>query len=313
MTSHGQRDSNVNSFHSISSLKPRKTHSAYDSPPILSQPQIQSHTNLQDHEDLLRNSLQTALKKKSSSIPRSIITSQPAAVPQPRPNTTPQYEIVPSIKQTLPSQSPLNPDKFRELLSDYPQPEFPTLLADIIQWGAKIGYQGPQQVKIRRPNHLSANLEPRIITNDLTKDVAENRLIILSKLPSERYYCSPLGLVPKKDSKGMQSGWRRIFDLSAPINSSVNDYVDESFGSLLYTTFDTAISNIRRLGKGAVLMKRDLKSAFRHIPVAVEDHWLLLFEWEGKFYIDAFLPFGLRTAPFIFNLFAEALDWILQR
>jgi len=287
-------------------------HSANDSPPILSQPEIQSQTALQDYEDLLRKSLQTALKKSPMMLRSNRLAPNTAAL-LPRPNTIPQYEIIPSSKQTLPTKSPLNPDMFRELLVDYPQPEFPTLLAEIIQWGAKIGYQGPQQVKIRRPNHLSAYLHPQVIANDLAKDITENRLITLDKLPSERYYCSPLGLVPKKDSRGIQSGWRRIFDLSAPISSSVNDHIDESFGALSYTKFDAAISNIRRIGRGAVLMKRDLKSAFRHIPVAVEDHWLLLFEWEEKYYVDVFLPFGLRTAPFIFNLFAEAFEWILQR
>jgi len=37
---------------------------------------------------------------------------------------------------------------------------------------------------------------------------------------------------------------------------------------------------------------------------------LVLVEWEGKLYIDIFLPFGLRTASFMFNLFGERLHWI---
>ena len=60
------------------------------------------------------------------------------------------------------------------------------------------------------------------------------------------------------------------------------------------------------------MMKRDLKSAFRHIPVSPADYWLLIFEWQGKFYMDLFLPFGLRTAPRIFNLFSEALHWVFE-
>jgi len=50
-----------------------------------------------------------------------------------------------------------------------------------------------------------------------------------------------------------------------------------------------------------------LKDAFRNIPVSPFDYWLLLFEWLGKFYVDVALPFGLSTAPFLFNLFAEGL------
>ena len=60
------------------------------------------------------------------------------------------------------------------------------------------------------------------------------------------------------------------------------------------------------------MMKRDLKSAFRHIPVSPDEHWLLIFEWNNKFYVDMFLPFGLRIAPRIFNLFSEALHWIFE-
>ena len=35
-------------------------------------------------------------------------------------------------------------------------------------------------------------------------------------------------------------------------------------------------------------------------------------QWEGKTYIDLSLPFGLRSAPKIFNTLADALEWILS-
>ena len=43
-------------------------------------------------------------------------------------------------------------------------------------------------------------------------------------------------------------------------------------------------------------MKRDLKSAFRYIPVSPLDYRLLNFAWNAIFYVDKFLPVGLRTA-----------------
>ena len=66
-------------------------------------------------------------------------------------------------------------------------------------------------------------------------------------------------------------------------------------------------------GQGAVILKRDLKDAFRIIAVAVPDQRLLDFIWEKIIYTECCLPFGLATAPFLFNLFAEALHWILER
>jgi hypothetical protein len=75
---------------------------------------------------------------------------------------------------------------------------------------------------------------------------------------------------------------------------------------------DDAIKLIAKHGRRAILQKRDLKDAFRMIPISPFNYWLFIFEWNGRQYVDLFLPFGLRTAPFIFNLFSEALHWILE-
>ena len=61
-----------------------------------------------------------------------------------------------------------------------------------------------------------------------------------------------------------------------------------------------------------MLRKRDLKDAFRKIRVSPYDYWLLIFEWDGQFYIDLALAFGMSTSPFIFNLFSEGLHWIIE-
>src|SRR5436190_23722707 len=63
---------------------------------------------------------------------------------------------------------------------------------------------------------------------------------------------------------------------------------------------------------GSLIIKRDLKDAFRNVPISVQNQWLMGFQWEGAFYKETCLPFGLATAPFLFNLFAEAFHWILE-
>lgn len=35
------------------------------------------------------------------------------------------------------------------------------------------------------------------------------------------------------------------------------------------------------------------------------------FYWENKYFVELFLPFGLRTSPYLFDLFAKGLNWIL--
>jgi len=36
-----------------------------------------------------------------------------------------------------------------------------------------------------------------------------------------------------------------------------------------------------------------------------------MYEWNGRVHVELFLPFGLRTAPIIFNLFSEAIHWVM--
>ena len=59
---------------------------------------------------------------------------------------------------------------------------------------------------------------------------------------------------------------------------------------------------------GALLAKLDVQSAYRNVPVHPEDQPLLGMEWRGDVFVDAALPFGLRSAPKIFNAVADALE-----
>lgn len=144
------------------------------------------------------------------------------------------------------------------------------------------------------------------MTADLHKQLQHDRLTQIDPQAEAQYVCSPLGLVPKHDG-----GWRRIHDLSFPQGQSVNDGIPHDWGSLEYATYDDAVDALLATGPGAQFVKRDLKDAFRHIPVTTSDQWLLGFECDGRYWIEHYLPFGLRTAPFLFDLFAKALNWIL--
>ena len=63
-------------------------------------------------------------------------------------------------------------------------------------------------------------------------------------------------------------------------------------------------------GKGALLAKVDLKHTFHQCPVCSADWPLLGYTWEDKYYFDVRLPFGLRSAPALFNMLADAIHWI---
>ena len=55
------------------------------------------------------------------------------------------------------------------------------------------------------------------------------------------------------------------------------------------------------------MAKFDIESAYRIVPVHPEDCFLLGMCWQGNLFIDLALPFGLHSAPFIFNAIADLL------
>ena len=52
------------------------------------------------------------------------------------------------------------------------------------------------------------------------------------------------------------------------------------------------------------MAKFDVEAVHRNIAVAG-------MKWRGQYYVDLAVPFGWRSAPYIFNTVAEAVEWIL--
>ncbi|UTT94215.1 hypothetical protein NDA17_004195 [Ustilago hordei] len=63
---------------------------------------------------------------------------------------------------------------------------------------------------------------------------------------------------------------------------------------------------------GCHLWKSDLTDAFRHVITTLADARLLSFSFDGHFFMETGLTFRGHSSPWIFNLFAEALHWIVQ-
>ena len=144
-------------------------------------------------------------------------------------------------------------------------------------------------------------MHPHIIDNKLAKECAAG--CVLDPFTYRAFMnlrCSGVGVVPKKENK-----WRMIMHLSAPEGYSINDFISSK---------DFSFATPQWLGYSLIsewVAKVDLKAAFRMIPVRKQDWELLGIQWCGKFYVDTCLPFGLRSAPFLFNEFADTLEWIL--
>ena len=118
------------------------------------------------------------------------------------------------------------------------------------------------------------------------------------------------GVIPKGHNTGK---FRLITDLSFPSDKSVNDGINPSLCSLVYTTVDEVVARAAALGRGALLAKVDIEAAYRLIPVKPQDRVLQGMQWRGMTYVDPMLPFGLRSAPKFFNAVADALHWYLVK
>ena len=227
-----------------------------------------------------------------------------------RPNSHLLYPTVSNECLPISAANVLNAQGIAELLRNYPNQRFVDTLVSIAISGVQVGYSGSLSGQTRLPNHASAFAHPNVIADSIQSDISKGRVKEIASLPAN-YFCSPIGLTPKT-LDGTQTGSQTIFDLSSPDGHSVNDGIPKEYRSIVYETIEDAIRLVAQAGRNAMMVKRDLKSAFRHIPINPCDYWLLIFEWQGKYYVDMFLPFGLRTAPRIFNLFAEALHWVFE-
>ncbi|KAL5484652.1 hypothetical protein EMCRGX_G021183 [Ephydatia muelleri] len=114
---------------------------------------------------------------------------------------------------------------------------------------------------------------------------------------------------------GSQKGWK-VESHTSPLSTmadghSVNDHINKEDFPVHYSSVDDAVALLSQYGQDALMAKIDLKAAFRLIPVQAADWVYLGICWRGQFYVDTCLPFGLRSAPALFNHYAEALDWIM--
>ena len=194
-------------------------------------------------------------------------------------------------------------------MSGYPDSSFVYELRNIFRQGARIGFQGQRTHRISK-NLPTAFPNPIVVSSNLANEVSLGRMAGPFDTPAfQNFQISPIGLVPKKNS----DKFRAIFHLSYPKSGStnINSGISKEDFSLQYVTIDDAIEGIEGIAPGSFLAKTDIKSAFRLIPVHPDDYELLGMKWEGKYYYDKVLPFGLRSAPAIFNKLSDALEWIL--
>lgn len=206
------------------------------------------------------------------------------------------------------AKSPVNIANLELELKGY-NPEESEILLNGFREGFPIHYEGPR-INFEAKNLKSVYQFPEIVNDKISKEVKEGRVAgPFDNKPLPIFRVSPIGLVPKKNP----GEYRLIHHLSYPPEGSVNDFIDNKWCSVNYTEFDKAVEMIQNLGKGALLFKVDIKSAFRLLPVCPQDFDLLGFKFEGKYYFDKCLPFGCSISCKTFESFSTFLEFMVRR
>ena len=80
----------------------------------------------------------------------------------------------------------------------------------------------------------------------------------------------------------------------------MNDGIPKPPFTVQYVSVDAVIEGIMARGRGTLMAKFDVASAYRNVAIHPDDRPLLGMQWRGKYFVDLDLPFRLRSAPFIF-------------
>ncbi len=230
---------------------------------------------------------------------KSFLISHPCLPTPARPNTNLRFSLVDISKPKLSdSSSTLNDLAWFTLMSCYPSP-LGLYLYNILIYGALVIYKGPQTLIISK-NLSSALLDPTTINTKLRDDLVLGQV---EKVTRDRpFIYSLLGLVRKPGD-----GVAYITCPTFAISQSINYHIPKKCAGLKYTKFEEVLDMVRKGGRSSAILKQDVKDAFRNIPFAPHIRWLFGFSWENIFYIKNCLSFRLCTAPYLFNLFSEAL------
>ena len=166
-------------------------------------------------------------------------------------------------------------------------------------------HDGPKSGRVAN-NHGSAKEHPTVVEQKLMKEVGLGRVAgPFCKQPLQDLVISPIGLV----EKSTPGEFRLIFDLSYPSGQSVNDGIPPQLSSVVYTPFDAVTDMVQKLGSGAHLIKVDIQSAFRLLPLHPQDFNLTGMQHKGLYFVDKALPFGCSISCALFEKFSTFLEW----
>ena len=207
-----------------------------------------------------------------------------------------------------PERGPLSPidwSKLDNLLRNFHDRHF--IVAGFRE-GFRLAFKGPATSTEGR-NALSVRRNPGAALAKVKSEVKLKRIAgPFARKPFSPFKVSPLSLRPKA-SPGK---FRLLHDLSFPHNEeAVNAGIADEDAKVTYATVTQAVEYLVK-HRGSFMAKADLKDAYRQVPLASDQYWLVGFKLQGEYYHDLRLPMGARSSCAIFERFSSALVFILK-
>lgn len=209
------------------------------------------------------------------------------------------------LEAKIPVPSLLKLDVWRAIATGHPDDH---IVLDGITYGFPIQYTGPKLDRENKVAHSSATKFMTHVRSYVQKECENLAMMGPYTVPPFVPWTniSPLMSRPKGDSTKR----RIIVDLSYPPGANVNDFVFKNvlFGLPRAHTLPTvahAVEAIKEKGFDVLIATLDIERAYRNIPSCPLDLPLLGISVDGKYYVDAAMPFGSRNSSCYMQLVAE--------
>ena len=218
---------------------------------------------------------------------------------------------LPNFQRCRITVSELNMKVWRERLVQYED----KVICEYLQYGFPLDFNREKELKYEEviKNHKGARDYPVFIAKYLKKECSANRIAgPFSVNPlSVPLMLSPVNTVPKTGSDER----RVIVDLSWPEGFSVNSGISKEFYmgeqvDLHYTSVEEICQLVLNVGPGALIYKRDLRHAYRQIPIDPRDYRYLGYFWEDHVYFDSVLAMGQRNAAMACSRTTDAIMYM---
>ncbi|KAE8269418.1 hypothetical protein A4X09_0g2935 [Tilletia walkeri] len=192
---------------------------------------------------------------------------------------------------------------------------YPTIVSGIRE-GFDVGLPKIDKTFIP-PNHKSATKDPATVEAKISKELAAGRYCgPFSQTECEQYLggsfqSSSISLAPKPPD-----GWRFIQDASFPRDdprhTSIKSQINSNDWPCTWSGIQTVIWQILQLPPTAQAGARDVRSAYRAINLHPSQWAAAVVQWQGRYYVDKALAFGMSSSAGAWGVVGDALADVLR-